>query len=91
MTEAPVLDRLDREALLQLSKEELIEIISIRAEASESVKAAASQALADISHHAARMASAMQTAKDEFEAAEAAYRAKWSALMEEIRRRRNGH
>lgn len=91
MTDAPVLDRLDRESLLQLSKEELIEIISLHAEASETVKTAAIQAVADISHHAARMASAMQVANDKFEASRASFDAKWSALTEEIWRRLNAN
>lgn len=87
MTKEPLFER---EALLQLTKEELVEIISLHAEASEAVKAAANQAVDDISHHASRMASAMQTANDKFEAAGASFDAKWSALVEEIRRRRNG-
>lgn len=88
MSQGPIFER---ETLLQLNKEELVEIIDLQAEAMQAMKAATNQAIADVSHHASRMAGAMQAAHDEIEAAGASYDARWSALRANIGQRLNGN
>lgn len=88
MSQGPIFER---GALLQLSKEELVEIIDLQAEAMQAFKATANQAIDDVSHHASRMAGAMQAASNGFEAAGASYDARWSALRADIGRRLAGN